>query len=66
MIQWHGKSLRPMSKVPSTTENLKYRGVLSARILYLIQLKKFSFEKYFQVHVKTHEIHAAALFPVPE
>ena len=28
--------------------------------------KNFSFEKYFDKHVKSHELHAAAMAPVPE
>ena len=54
-----------MLTVQATTVNWKGRGVLSLSMRSLIQIKTI-FWKYFQVHVKLHEIHAAELDPVPE
>ena len=45
---------------------LKIQGDAIIEHAFFDSSNNFSFEKYFQVHVKLHEIHAAALDPVPE
>lgn len=45
---------------------LKRQGDAVIENAFFDPTKNFSFERYFQAHVKSHEIHAAALDPVPE
>ena len=42
MLLWKGKKLRPMSKVPSTTENWKYRVMISLSIQLGTRLGMYS------------------------
>ena len=64
MVPLHEKSLRPMLKVPATTVNLKRQGGAIIDHVFFHPTKRFLLEKYFQLHIKSHEIYAASLDPV--
>jgi len=50
----------------SYNSELKRQGDAMIESAFFDPTRNFSFEKYFQLHVKSHEIHAAALDQVPE
>ena len=60
------KTKKENAEGPRYNSNLKRQGNDNIEHALFDPSKNFPLEKYFQVHLKSHEIHAEVLDPVPE
>ena len=70
--QKHNNGIAAWSSILANVEGANYASELKRQGDQVIDgaffdpTKNFTFEKYFDKHVKSHELHAAAMAPVPE